>query len=165
MLKLLISIVLMCGIIGCNASPVPPRFISIQKKSVALIPPEKWTVLTYFSEWCHSCTNEVEHLNHLHAEGKVAVYGVYYAAESPEKLAKHAKDMGIHYDILTEDPSAALGLAPIRGIPTHYVLSPAGEHFGPVEGALRDEDLVRYQTQSKTIAQVHDRFADANTLE
>ena len=90
----------------------------------------KWVVVNYWATWCPPCLEEIPELEVFHANHQdkdAVVLGVNMEEIDLESLKAFVDDQFISYPIL---------LGRVTGLPTSYLVSPAGElaarQVGPI---------------------------------
>lgn len=107
----------MTTLAACSSDPLSPRQLA-----------DGWTVINYWATWCTPCIKEIPELNAFDSErDDVRVLGVNFDGLEGEELATQARDLGIGFPLLTEDPSARLGFDRPQVLPTTVILRPGGE--------------------------------------
>ncbi|UCE90172.1 MAG: TlpA family protein disulfide reductase, partial [Pseudomonadota bacterium] len=90
----------------------------------------KWVVVNYWATWCPPCLDEIPELVEFHeknAEGRAVVLGINYEDVDDLYLKTFVDEYFISYPVLLAEPGAANYFGRIRGLPTTFVISPAGE--------------------------------------
>lgn len=89
----------------------------------------KWVLINYWAGWCKTCIEEIPELNHFYENNKnnIAVFAVNYDALPLYRQQKLIKKLDIRYPSLKQDPSTALQLGDIRGLPATFVFNPKGQ--------------------------------------
>lgn len=90
----------------------------------------KWVLINYWAGWCKTCVEEIPEFNrfyHKYTQDKVALFAVNYDALPVHKQNRLIKKLGIQYPSLLSDPSFALGLGDITGVPMTFVFNPEGQ--------------------------------------
>ena len=104
----------------------------------------QWVIIHYWAEWCRSCMVEIADLNEIQADFPVKVFGFNADGLDRKALQILSKKVHIEYEQLMSDPKMTLGLEPLRGIPTLYLISPEGVLVGPLEGPQSKAKIVSY---------------------
>lgn len=90
----------------------------------------KWVFINYWASWCRPCVDEIPELNRFYEENKdnnIIVFAVNYDGAPLHKQQRLIKKFEIRYPSLKADPSTALHLGDIRGVPVTFVFDPQGE--------------------------------------
>jgi thiol-disulfide isomerase/thioredoxin len=102
----------------------------------------KWVIVNYWATWCPPCLDEIPDLVEFYEKYKdqdVVVLGINYEEVNREYLKEFVESHLMSYPVLQMDPVPVTQLGPVTGLPTTYIISPAGERIarqeGPVTGA------------------------------
>lgn len=112
----------------------------------------KWVVVNYWATWCPPCLEEIPELETFHDSHKdvdAVVLGVNLEDIDLARLQQFVEEQFISYPVLRDRSRARTELGAIPGMPTTYVVSPAGEVVArQVGGVTRDmlEDFLSSQT-------------------
>ena len=90
----------------------------------------KWVLINYWASWCQTCIDEIPVLNNFYEKNKnnnVALFAVNYDALPIDMQQKLIKQFDIRFPSLIKDPSNALQLGDIRGVPVTFVFNPQGQ--------------------------------------
>lgn len=111
----------------------------------------KWVLVNYWATWCPPCLEEIPELVHFHEEHKdkdAVVLGVNFEKIDLNKLKQFVDENFVVYPVLLSDPGPSSPLGPIQGLPTSFLVSPAGElvaqQVGPVT-VKSIEDFINQQ--------------------
>jgi thiol-disulfide isomerase/thioredoxin len=114
----------------------------------------KWVVVNYWATWCGPCLEEIPMLDEFHARHKdkdAIVLGVNAEDIDIADLREFVDEHFITYPVLRGDTNDESPLGPIYGLPTTFLISPAGEiatiHLGSVTRAAIEEFI-----ESETVA-------------
>jgi thiol-disulfide isomerase/thioredoxin len=136
-----IKTILLC--LCLTACTGAPEAMDLEQQPVKLSKPSQWVLLTYWAEWCKTCRDEVPALNDLAMlADDIKVFGVYFQDKPADEIRSLTEQLGMEYAVLTQDPAKLLDLPDIKGLPTHFLISPEGKIVGPVHGK-QDETSVR----------------------
>ncbi len=112
----------------------------------------KWVLVNYWATWCPPCLEEIPELEIFHNNHKdtlAVVLGVSMEGINNDRLREFVEEQFISYPILLagEDVSQLLGKVP--GLPTSYLVNPAGEvvarEVGPINAASIEEFIHDYK--------------------
>jgi thiol-disulfide isomerase/thioredoxin len=99
----------------------------------------KWVLVNYWATWCPPCLEEIPELEVFHSnhQGKDAVVlGVNMEEIDLKTLTAFVDEQFISYPILRTAASSPGELGRVTGLPTSYLISPAGvlaaRHAGPI---------------------------------
>lgn len=104
----------------------------------------KWVYINYWASWCPTCLDEIPEFNRFYEANKkqaIALYAVNFDGLSEAKQNSLSRRFKINYPSLLRDPSDALHLGDIRGIPVTFVISPQGELVKTLYGGQTAKSL------------------------
>lgn len=104
----------------------------------------KWVYINYWASWCPTCLDEIPELNRFYEANKkqaIALYAVNFDGLSETKQNSLSRRFKINYPSLLRDPSDALHLGDIRGIPVTFVINPQGELVKTLYGGQTAKSL------------------------
>ena len=114
----------------------------------------KWVVVNYWATWCPPCISEMPELQNFHdahEQTDAVVIGINTEHIGKPRLQAFLEDYFITYPIFVSPPTQQSDLGLIPGLPTTFMVSPAGEvvarQVGPVTRDLLEEFIHRQQTQ------------------
>ena len=113
----------------------------------------KWVVVNYWATWCPPCLEEIPDLVDLYEENRdtIVVLGIAFEEVNQEYLREFVDSHMISYPIMHTEPIPVTELGPVLGLPTSYIISPAGERVarqeGPVTRAAIEKYIARKQQQ------------------
>lgn len=103
----------------------------------------KWVMINFWASWCQPCLDEIAELNAFYKahQEKVALFAVNFDALPLADQLVLIKQLGIRYPSLSENPSGALRLGNIRGVPATFVFDPEGHFYDSLYGGLTQRAL------------------------
>ena len=111
----------------------------------------KWVLVNYWATWCPPCREELPELEVFYSNHKdtAVVLGVNMEDIDTGKLRKFVEEQFLSFPILRGTRAAANALGPVPGLPTTYLVTPAGEvvarQVGPVTAAGISRYIENYQ--------------------
>jgi thiol-disulfide isomerase/thioredoxin len=116
---------------------------SKQEKGLTLTDLRGQTVLVnYWATWCAPCREEIPALNRLQANNpELKVVGVNFDGVTGDDLSAQVEQLGIAFPTLSVDPRAALGLAPIEGLPETLIIDQQGNLLAVMQGPQTEASL------------------------
>jgi thiol-disulfide isomerase/thioredoxin len=106
----------------------------------------KWVFINYWASWCPGCLEEIPQFNRFfnsHKNDEIALFAVNFDGLSVAEQNSLIKRFHIQYPSLVQDPSDALHLGDIRGIPVTFVFNPQGKLVKTLYGGQTAKDLNR----------------------
>lgn len=115
----------------------------------------KWVVVNYWATSCPPCIKEIPQLMAFHEKHKdhdAVVLGVDFEDISLPWLKDFMDSMSMSYPVLRADPSRQVTpFGVVIGLPTTFIVSPAGELLAHQVGAVTAADLeafIRRKTEA-----------------
>ena len=107
----------------------------------------KWVVVNYWATWCPPCITEMPELQSFHdahAAQDAVVIGINIEQISSERLQQFLEDYFITYPIYVSPlvQQSELGLIP--GLPTTFMVSPAGKVVAREVGPVTRDKLEQF---------------------
>jgi len=110
----------------------------------------QWTVVNFWASWCTPCLLEMPELESFHQaqRGRAVVVGVNFEDLAPSEIRPFVERLGVTFPILLSAGQRMPGF-PLKGLPTTFLVSPAGAladtHLGAVSAALLVERLTELE--------------------
>jgi len=107
----------------------------------------KWVLVNYWATWCPPCLEELPELEVFHNNHKdkdAVVIGVNMERIDKQHLQAFVDGQFLSYPILMSKPVARSALGKIPGLPTSFLVNPAGEVVARQVGPLTAADLERF---------------------
>lgn len=107
----------------------------------------KWVLVNYWATWCPPCLEELPELEVFHNNHKdldAVVIGVDMERIKEERLRKFLDNQFISYPILMSKPVARSELGKIPGLPTSFLVNPAGEVVARQVGPVTASDIEKF---------------------
>ena len=106
----------------------------------------KWVVVNYWATWCPPCLEEIPDLVGLYEDNRdtIVVLGIDYEEVSMDYLKEFVDSHMMSYPVMQTDPQPMTELGPVLGLPTSYIISPAGERVARQEGPVTRESIEKY---------------------
>jgi len=118
-------------------------------------------VVNYWATWCPPCLSEIPELVDFHEDHKerdAVVLGVNFEDISLNGLKQFSEEYFMNYPVLQTKPGPSSALGPIPGLPTTFLVSPAGEvvarQVGPVTAKLINDFIAQQATESRALLTV-----------
>lgn len=99
----------------------------------------KWVLVNYWATWCPPCLDEIPELIAFHEKHKdkdAVVLGVDFEDIDIEELKAFTEDYFMTYPVLRSKPTSRSALGSIPGLPTSYLISPAGNIEAKLTGTV-----------------------------
>ncbi|MCP4471613.1 MAG: TlpA family protein disulfide reductase [Gammaproteobacteria bacterium] len=114
----------------------------------------KWVVVNYWATWCPPCIVEMPELQSFHEEHAsrdALVVGINSELISQRQLQEFLDDYFISYPNFVSRPGQRSQLGLIPGLPTTFLVSPAGKvvarQVGPVTHEMIEQFIQNWQPQ------------------
>lgn len=129
------------------AEPVDFTLPDLEGKPVSLSDYRgKWVIVNYWATWCPPCLEEIPELVSLHEDNSdsLVVLGVDYEEVNTAYLKEFVESHMMSYPVVRTEPVPMTALGPVMGLPTTYIISPAGERLARQEGPVTQADIEKY---------------------
>lgn len=137
----ILLVFLMMALAACQQTPVPKAaqviFITQNNAKISLASlAGKWVIINFWASWCKPCYQEIPALNAFAKkfQDKALVFGVNYDHVQDDQLPAIIAKMNIQFTTLKYDPSQALGIATLAGLPATLIINPAGKLVATLYG-------------------------------
>ena len=114
----------------------------------------KWLVVNYWATWCPPCIVEMPELQSFHDEHSdkdAMVIGVNSELISQQRLQAFLEDYFITYPVFVSKPAQQSELGLIPGLPTTFLVTPAGKvvarQVGPVTREMIEQFIQNWQPE------------------
>ena len=117
----------------------------------------KWLVVNYWATWCPPCIVEMPELQEFHdahADDNAMVIGINAELIGKPRLRAFLEDYFITYPVFVSKPTQQSELGLIPGLPTTFLVSPAGDvvarQVGPVTREMIEQFIQNWQPTQST---------------
>jgi thiol-disulfide isomerase/thioredoxin len=114
----------------------------------------KWLVVNYWATWCPPCISEMPELQSFHDEHSsknAMVLGINSEVISRQRLQNFLEDYFISYPVFVSEPAQQSELGLIPGLPTTFLVNPAGKvvarQVGPVTSEMIEQFIENWQAE------------------
>jgi thiol-disulfide isomerase/thioredoxin len=114
----------------------------------------QWVIVNYWATWCPPCREELPELEIFHAnnQGNAVVWGVNLEDIDDASLKQFVDEQFLSFPVLRGDRSSMQALGPVPGLPTTYVISPAGEVVARQVGPVTREGIEKFIAGYRPVA-------------
>lgn len=116
----------------------------------------RWVVVNYWATWCPPCRKELPELdlfNESHKDDAV-VLGINFEDIPTAELRQFIDEQFLSYPMFRERPSRKTAFGPLSGLPTTYLINPAGVtvamQTGGVTADMLDTFITHYVAEQET---------------
>lgn len=106
-----------------------------------------WVVLNYWATWCPPCRKELPELDLFHEqhhETNAVVLGINTEDISDQDLKMFIERQFLSYPMFRQDAAAPTPFGPLDGLPTTFLISPAGEAVAVQTGGVTADLLEHF---------------------
>jgi len=105
----------------------------------------QWVLVNYWATWCPPCREELPELEifHSRANGRATVLGVNTEDIELQPLRGFVEEQFLSFPVLLAgaNPGPSQRVGPIPGLPTSYLISPAGKVVARQVGPITAEAI------------------------
>lgn len=132
---------------GASAAPIDFSATDVNGKLHHLSSERgKWVFVNIWATWCPPCREELPELAafaRAHQSDPIQIWGLSVDTEqSADEIALFAQSFKLPYPIFKVDPQSLRVFGNIPGIPTTFLINPAGDVVARHVGALTGQDLM-----------------------
>lgn len=128
----------------------------------------KWVVVNYWATWCPPCVTEIPELIAFHEAHKnkdAVVIGVNFEDIELPPLREFVDSYFISYPVVRMNPAPRSQLGAISGLPTSFLISPAGvllaQQTGPVTAKMIEEFIAEQNAEASAAAKAESTASTA----
>ncbi len=156
----LVAVILLWSTAGlASATPIEVTFTDLNGKTIKLSDFRgKFVAVNFWATWCPPCLQEIPDLVLFHAAHKdkdAVVIGVNYDDDLPlKKIRVFAEDQMMDYPVVRLPQryrGGATPFGPLRGLPTTFMIDPAGNVVARYTGALDQKTLEAFIQRYRTL--------------
>ncbi len=113
----------------------------------------RWVIVNFWATWCTPCLLEMPELQafHEHHHERATVVGVNFEDIAPSEIRAFVERLAITFPVALSGGEPLPGFE-LKGLPTTFLISPAGElvdtHLGTVNAAMLAERLAELESAS-----------------
>ncbi|MEE4661371.1 MAG: TlpA disulfide reductase family protein [Halieaceae bacterium] len=139
MMRALLALTLSC-LLACTAQEDASGNAVVSRPALG----DNWLVINYWASWCAPCREEIPELNRLARRApELSIYAINFDGIQGEALLAAARDMGIEFTLLDEDPAALLSVETPTVLPTTLIVGPDGAVATRLLGPQTEQGLRR----------------------
>ena len=112
-----------------------------------------WVFINIWATWCPPCRKELPELAafaRAHKSDPIKIWGLSVDTEqSVDEIALFAQSFNLSYPVFKVDPQSLRVFGNIPGIPTTFLVNPAGDIVARHVGGVTGQELMRMIQQSQ----------------
>ena len=131
-----------------SAEPIDFSYETTEGKTLKLSDYRgKWVLINFWATWCPPCLEEIPELvifHETHQDKNALVIGIDYEKVSKAKVKQFMDTYSIPYPVVQVDPETTTVFGPVSGLPTSFLVNPAGELVARQVGPVTSETIEEY---------------------